>query len=62
MSSVNIKQAAHQLIDDLPDDVSWDYVAYRVEVRASIERGLAGVEAGRVVTQEEIEKRFGINR
>ena len=62
MSTVNVKQAAHQLIDGLPDDVSWDEVAYRMEVRASIERGLADIEAGRVTPQEEIEKHFGITR
>ncbi len=59
MSTSGVKQAAHELIEALPDDVSWDEVAYRMEVRASIERGLADVEAGRVISQEEIEKHFG---
>lgn len=62
MSAVNVKQAAHQLIDELPDDVSWDEVAYRMEVRASIERGLADADAGRLIPQDEIEKRFGVTR
>ena len=60
MATANVKQAAHQVIDRLPDDVSWDEVAYRMEIRASIERGLADVEAGRAIPQEEIEKHFGI--
>ena len=62
MSAVNVKQAAHQLIDELPDDVSWDEVAYRMEVRASIERGLADADAGRLIPQDEVEKRFGVTR
>ena len=55
------KKSAHWLIDQLPDDVSWDEIAYRVEVRASIERGLADIEAGRVKTHEEVLKEFGLD-
>lgn len=62
MSPTNVKAAAHQLIDQLPDGVGWDEIAYEMEVRASIERGLADAEAGRVISQEEVEKRFGITR
>ena len=62
MHTANVKQAVCRLIADLPDDVSWDEVAYRVEVRASIERGMAQVKAGDVTEQEEIEKRFGVTR
>ena len=58
----NAKQQAHELIDLLPDNVTWDEIAYRVEVRASIERGLADCEAGRVASLEEVEKRFDIKR
>ena len=60
--AANIKQQIHELVDKLPDDVTWDEAAYRVEVRASIERGLADSDAGRVTPQEEVEKRFGIKR
>jgi predicted transcriptional regulator len=56
------KQQAHELIDQLPDDATWDEIAYRVEVHASIERGLADSDAGRVTPQEDVEKRFGTKR
>jgi len=59
MPASNAKQQAHELIDQLPDDATWDEIAYRVEVHASIERGLAESETGRVVSQEEVEKLFG---
>jgi len=62
MPSTKVKEAAHQLIDQLPDEVSWDELAYQIEVRASIERGLADTEAGRLIPQEEIEKRFNVTR
>jgi predicted transcriptional regulator len=57
-----VKETAHQLIDQLPDEVSWDELACQIEVRASVERGLADAEAGRLISQEEIEKRFNITR
>ena len=58
----DIKQVAHQLIDQLPDNASWEDVIYRMELHASIERGLADLRAGRGVPQEEVERRFGIQR
>lgn len=62
MPNVNAKQQAHELIDQLPDNATWDEIAYRMEVHASIERGLADSDAGRVTSQEEVEKRFDIKR
>jgi predicted transcriptional regulator len=58
-TSSNI-QAAHELLDDLPDDADWDDIAYRIEVRASIERGLSDSQAGRTMPHEEVLKEFGI--
>ena len=62
MPCKKVKEAACPLIDPLPDDVSWDELAYEIELRASIERGLAEGDAGRLIPQEAIEKRFGITR
>jgi len=60
-STENIKQAAHQLLDKLPETATWDDVAYHIEVRASIERGLADSAAGRVYTTEEVYKHFNLD-
>lgn len=49
MGSINVKQTAHQLIDELPDDVTWDDVLYRMAVRRSIEIGLRQSEQGKGV-------------
>jgi len=35
----DIKSAARQLVDSLPDDVTWDDVMYRVYVRQAIDAG-----------------------
>jgi hypothetical protein len=57
---MNVKQKAHELIDDLPDSATWEDVAYQFELRASIECGLADSAAGCVVTVEELMNELGI--
>ena len=37
----SIKQAAHQLIDQLPDNADWDDIMYEMAVRKEIEKGLS---------------------
>lgn len=61
MATANIKTTAHELIDQLPDDISWSQLAYHMEVRASIERGLEDVKAGRVYSTDEVKKHLGLN-
>ncbi|HEX3227726.1 MAG TPA: hypothetical protein VHQ95_02105 [Pyrinomonadaceae bacterium] len=56
----NVKEAARQLVENLPEDVTWDDLMYRIYVRQNIEAGLADSEANRVVEVEEVRKRFGL--
>ena len=55
-----LKQQAHALVDNLPDSATWDDLAYEAELRASVDRGLADAEAGRVVPIEDMMKEFGV--
>ena len=55
-----LKQQAHTLIDRLPNTVTWDDVAYEIELRASIERGLVDARAGRLIPVEDLMKEFGV--
>ena len=54
MQTPNPKQSAHELIDQLPDNVSWTELANEIESRASIELGLEDIAAGRVVDGDEV--------
>lgn len=56
----SIKKTAHQLIDQLPDDVDWEKVLYTLQVRRDIEAGLADIEAGRVLTTQQLRKDLGL--
>ncbi len=60
MQSADIKQAAHQLIDQ-HEHLTWADLAYQATLKASIEQGLKEAKAGELMTQEEIEKEFGFN-
>ncbi len=59
-TAIDIKQAAHQLIDQLPTDATWDDVVYRLVERREIELGLADSDAGRTTPVEDVMKEFGI--
>ncbi|WP_299081257.1 hypothetical protein [uncultured Paraglaciecola sp.] len=59
-TAMDIKQAAHQLIDQLPTDATWDDVVYRLVERREIELGLADSDADRTTPVEDVMKEFGI--
>ena len=61
MNSANrVKATAHQLIDTLPDDTSWEKLLYTLQVRQDIEAGLKDSEAGYVIDSTELRRRLGI--
>ena len=51
------KAEAIKLIESLPDDCTLEDIQYHLYIRQKIERGLAAIDAGRVVSQEEAERR-----
>ena len=55
-----IKQAAHQLIDQLPDEASWKDLIYELSVMQDIEEGLEDSDAGRVVDNATVRREFGL--
>ena len=52
------KEEVRKLLDQLPDDASLEDIQYHIYVRQKIERGLADVDDGRTLTQEEAETRM----
>jgi hypothetical protein len=60
MQTTNVKEAAHRLIDELPDGASWDDLMYKIYVRQAIEAGLKDSELGHTVDISEVRKRFGL--
>lgn len=60
MGTHDLRQQVHQIADQLSPEATWDDVRYQIELRASIERGLADIEAGRVISAEDLIAEFGI--
>ena len=60
MHVAGIKEAAHVLVDALPDDATWDDLMRKAYERQAIESGLADSEAGRVTEVEAVRRRFGL--
>ena len=58
--SKDIRSAARQLVDSLPDDATWDDVMYRIYVRQAIEAGRQDVAEGRLVDVAEVRRQFGL--
>jgi predicted transcriptional regulator len=56
------KERMIQFIRKLPNGSSYDEIMYQLYVWQKIEKGLADVDAGRVVSQDEIDAEFLLNR
>lgn len=60
MSAATVRDEAHRLIDQLPDDATWDDLIYQVYVRQSVDAGLDDCRAGRLVPAAEVRRRLGL--
>jgi predicted transcriptional regulator len=61
MASTNVKQEARRLVDNLPENATWDDLMYEIYVRQAIEAGLADSEAGRILDVKEVRAKFGLS-
>ncbi len=55
---MTVKEQARALVDDLPNDATWDDLMYRLYVRQKIALGIQAGEEGRVQSHEEVKRRF----
>jgi hypothetical protein len=61
MPTSNVKQEARRLVDDLPEDATWEDLMYRIYVRQVIEAGIEDSEASRTVDVKEVRAKFGLS-
>jgi predicted transcriptional regulator len=52
------KAEVEKLLEKLPEDASFDDIQYHIYVRQKLARGLADIEAGRIVDDSEVERRL----
>lgn len=58
--STQLKEEATKLIDNLPDDATWEDLMYAIYLHHAIEEGIAEADAGLGVPIEEVWRRFGL--
>ena len=61
MASTTVKQEARRLVDNLPENATWDDLMYEIYVRQAIEAGLADSDAGRTLDVKEVRAKFGFS-
>jgi hypothetical protein len=54
----NAKETARRIIDQLPDQATWDDIMYELYVKQKIEVGVAAADEGRVTLHEEAKRRL----
>ena len=52
------KEEVRKMLDQLPDDASFEDIQYHIYVREKIERGLKDIQEGRMLNQEDVEQRM----
>jgi len=52
------KEEVRKMLEELPDDASFEDIQYHIYVREKVERGLEDVRAGRLLSQDEVERRM----
>lgn len=52
------KEEVMRILEHLPEDASLEDIQYHIYVRQKIENGLADVEAGRTISEEEFDRRM----
>ena len=55
---MSTKDTVRALLDRLPEDCTLDDVQYHLYVIQAVERGLADIEAGRTLSQEEVAEKL----
>ena len=55
-----IKEEAAKLIQQLPEQATWDDVMYEIYVRQKIEEGIKAADSGNALSHEEVKRRFGL--
>lgn len=60
MSTILQKDEAHKIIDNMPQDSTWDDLMREIYVRQTIERGLEDSNSGRTKDVHEVRAKYGL--
>ncbi len=52
------KEEVRKMLDQIPEDATFEDIQYHIYVQEKIERGMKDIEEGNVLSQEEVERRM----
>ena len=52
------KEEVRELLENLPEDASLEDIQYHIYVRQKIQKGLEAADEGKLISQEEAERRM----
>ena len=55
---MSAKEEVRRILETIPEDVTFEDIQYHIYVRQQITRGLEDIDQGRVVSEEEAERRM----
>ena len=58
MTTTAIKDEARRLVEQLPDDATWEDLQYQIYFRQAVQAGLQDSHAGHVVPHDEAKRQF----
>lgn len=53
-----VKEEAKKLVDQLPEQATWDDLMYEIYVRKKIDTGIQAADEGKVVAHEDVKRMF----
>ncbi len=56
----NLKEQAKLLVENLPENFTWDDLMYQIYVRQAMESGLKDSKDGKVISVEQVKEKFGV--
>ncbi len=59
-TTADVKRHARQLVEQLPDNATWDDLMYEIYVRQVIEAGIKDSDAGRTQNVQAVRARLGL--
>ena len=60
MRTQGIKQEVYKILDQLPDQATWDDLMQQIYVRQVIEAGIKDSDEGRTMDVKDVRKKFGL--
>jgi hypothetical protein len=61
MNTASIKREASRLVEQLPDDATWEDLILQILVRQNVEKGLEDSLASRTTPVNEVRREYGLD-